>query len=451
MDIGFETIGNATLICHDRGPVLVTDPWITGSAYFGSWTFSHEIPSEQLSAIETADFVWLSHGHPDHLSMRSMRSLKGKRVLLPDHVGGRIASFLRGEGHDVTVLPDRTWVRISDRITICSVADYNQDGILLANIDGRLVVNLNDASDRGWRGFVRTEVRRHPKSFLLCLSGFGDADMINVFDEDGRRLPQTAHARAPVGAQITRKMRIMGTTHFAPFSSMHKYQRSDSVWADRYTTGLDDYADGFDPSVGELLPPFVRYDCAADTADTIDPPERRRVIKSPQDFGDDPNDELEVSDQKKVAEYFRSISHVERHFDFINTRVGGKDNVVEFRARRLRRGITFEVPRTSLMLAVEHEIFDDLLIGNFMRTIVHGSAGLYPHFSPYVAKYADNGRARSRTEVRSYFRDYRKRGAVDYLRHRLERRSRMVARTLLVSDSAVYKVTRKGYRRLRGF
>lgn len=35
MDLGFDTIGNATLICYDRGPVLVTDPWVRGSAYFG--------------------------------------------------------------------------------------------------------------------------------------------------------------------------------------------------------------------------------------------------------------------------------------------------------------------------------------------------------------------------------------------------------------------------------
>ena len=42
--LGFETIGNATLIAYDGNPVLVTDPWIRGGAYFGSWTFSHLIP-----------------------------------------------------------------------------------------------------------------------------------------------------------------------------------------------------------------------------------------------------------------------------------------------------------------------------------------------------------------------------------------------------------------------
>src|SRR4029453_5700788 len=64
MDLGFETIGNATLIVHDRGPLLVTDPWLTGEPYFGSWTHSHEIPEHQLANIEACSFVWISHGHP---------------------------------------------------------------------------------------------------------------------------------------------------------------------------------------------------------------------------------------------------------------------------------------------------------------------------------------------------------------------------------------------------
>jgi len=67
MDIGFDTIGNATVICYDQGPILATDPWVQGSAYFGSWTHSHVIPEEQMTAILRSRFIWFSHGHPDHL------------------------------------------------------------------------------------------------------------------------------------------------------------------------------------------------------------------------------------------------------------------------------------------------------------------------------------------------------------------------------------------------
>jgi L-ascorbate metabolism protein UlaG (beta-lactamase superfamily) len=80
MDIGFETIGNATLIVYDNGPVLVTDPWVQGPAYFGSWTFQHEIPAEQLDAISKCRLVWFSHGHPDHMNPGSMSLFRGKTI-----------------------------------------------------------------------------------------------------------------------------------------------------------------------------------------------------------------------------------------------------------------------------------------------------------------------------------------------------------------------------------
>jgi L-ascorbate metabolism protein UlaG (beta-lactamase superfamily) len=95
MNLGFETIGNAILVCYDGAPILVTDPWITGGAYFGSWGLSHQIPSQVMDGITRAEYVWISHGHPDHLSFRSLDGLAGKKILLPDHVGGLIAAGLR--------------------------------------------------------------------------------------------------------------------------------------------------------------------------------------------------------------------------------------------------------------------------------------------------------------------------------------------------------------------
>src|SRR5689334_12238535 len=100
MELGFETIGNAILICHDKKPVITTDPWLTDDAYFGSWSLSHEIPAEQMEAIKQAEFVWISHGHPDHLQDSSLRLLKDKKILLPDHVGGRIFKGLNEQNYD---------------------------------------------------------------------------------------------------------------------------------------------------------------------------------------------------------------------------------------------------------------------------------------------------------------------------------------------------------------
>lgn len=131
MEVGFETIGNATLICHDKTPVLATDPWLVGHAYFGSWRMSNEVPQEQMESVQACEYIWISHGHPDHLSIQSLNLVKDKTILLPDHVGGRIARDLTKLGFNVTVLKDRVWTQLSPRIHVWCVSDYKQYAVLL--------------------------------------------------------------------------------------------------------------------------------------------------------------------------------------------------------------------------------------------------------------------------------------------------------------------------------
>ena len=451
MDIGFETIGNATLICHDKAPVLITDPWITKTAYFGSWTRSHEIPAEQLENIKRCEYVWISHGHPDHLSEDSIASLKEKKFLLPDHVGNRIFDSLKSRGYDVHILKSRQWINLSDRMRILSIADYNQDGILLVDLNGTLIVNLNDASDRGWKRFVRKIVHEYDVSFLLKLSGYGDAEMIHIFDEDDRFVVPPAAKREPVGKQISHLAAQFGVKYFVPFSSMHRYQRADSIWANEYTTTLEDYAQGFDSPQCELLPAFVRYDCAKESLERIDPPPTPHQVFTPSQFGDNWSDPLDADDKAKLTAYFHSFEHVKNEFGFIRLRVGGETFTIDMNRERTQ-GITFEAPRHSLMLAVEYEIFDDLLIGNFMKTTLHGGLGkrpLYPDFTPFVAKYGDNGRAKNCEELEAYFAEYRKRSPLDYICKQFENRSLGIIRQLVPFESRAYSLARKIYYRVK--
>lgn len=455
MDIGFETIGNATLICYDRGPILATDPWLSGSAYFGSWTLGYEIPEQQTAAIRGCPYVWISHGHPDHLDMGSLKRFQNKKILLPDHVNGRICGSLKALGFDVSVLKDRVWTRLSDRVRVACVSDYNQDAILLVDLDGCLVVNLNDATDKGWGRFVRQATRGSRVSFLMCLTGFGDADMINFFDEGGARILPPAAARRPVGQRVSVLTQRYRARFFVPFSSMHAYQRTDSLWANEYTTSLEDYAVGFEGRGSEILPAFIRYDCARDSIEQTRPRKTPLAPRAPAEFRDNWSETLKEEEVRQIEGYFKAIFHLTTFLDFINVRVGGQDHRVEFRKKGFERGITFEAPRHSLMASVRHEIFDDMLIGNFMKTTLHGKwrrASLYPDFTPYVAKYADNGRARSKAELAAYFAEYRRRAPWDAIRHRLEETGKDILRATLPADSGLYQAIRAAYhRRIQSF
>jgi L-ascorbate metabolism protein UlaG (beta-lactamase superfamily) len=97
----FETVGNAIVIAYDEQPVLTTDPWVDGDAYFGSWAHDYEIPPAQLQAIRDAQYHWFSHGHPDHLNITSLPMLTRGHFLLSDHYGNRIRRDLMAAGYGV--------------------------------------------------------------------------------------------------------------------------------------------------------------------------------------------------------------------------------------------------------------------------------------------------------------------------------------------------------------
>jgi L-ascorbate metabolism protein UlaG (beta-lactamase superfamily) len=117
MDLGFETCGNATIIAYDTGsPVIVTDRWIRGAQYLGSWDLLCVFSPLQIENLSKVDYVWLSHGHPDHLNLESLELFGDKIVLVPMHRGDRIASDLRKAGFNVQDLPSGEWLQLSPRV-----------------------------------------------------------------------------------------------------------------------------------------------------------------------------------------------------------------------------------------------------------------------------------------------------------------------------------------------
>jgi hypothetical protein len=361
-------------------------------------------------------------------------------------VGGRVRGDLARAGFDVKVLADRTWVSLSDRVRVLSVADYNQDSILLVDVGGVLLIDLNDASDRGWSGLVRKTARRYETAVLLALTGSSDTDMINLFDETGKRIGPVKGA--PTGLVASRLATFYGATHFVPFSAMHRYQRQDSVWASAYTTALDEYSVGFSSQACQLLPAFMRFDALRRVWTEIGPKPIDSPVADPKDFGDDWSERLEREEKERVAAYFQRIAHLASFLEFVNVRVGREDNVIPLGPAGSGRGITFEVPRGSLMTSVDHAIFDDLLIGNFMRTTLHGAwpvSGLYPDFTPYVSKYADNGGARTEAELESYFLAYRRRDPLAFFRHRVEEASKNLIRRRLDEKTLPFRIAKRVY------
>ena len=446
-----STIGNATVIVYDDSPILATDPWFGGedSAYFGSWNLSHEIPIQQKQDILNSEYIWFSHGHPDHLNSSSLNQLRGQKILLPDHVGARIAKTLMNDQFDVSVLPDRKWVNLSPNTNIMCITTCIQDAILLISVYDRLFINLNDSGARHCTNFIRTIAKEYRCAYLLSLSGYGDADMINFFDESGKFVVPPAKNNIYVGEQLGHLAKSLRADAVIPFSSHHQYQRTDSLWAQEYVTPLHDYENGF-PGDIEFIPPFVDIECPSGDYQSISPKQIEIVPKFPEYYGDSWSDELDLQDRVAIDKYFQRKELIRDRIGYIHLVVGGKTHTVSLNPRS-KKGISFELPRNSLMSAIDMEIFDDLLIGNFMKTTLHNMRSLYEsQFAFSLTKYADNGRAETEEEVRQYLAEYRRRAGRQYIYETfLDYSKSLVNRVLTNKGSKIRRKVRSIYYRIR--
>ncbi len=438
--IGFETIGNATITVFDDKPIITTDPWVLGKPYFGSWDHAYEIPKEQIENINKSKFIWLSHGHPDHIDESSFIYFENSTLLIPDHYGDRIFNFFNKK-YDCIKIKSNEWLQVSDNVRVKSFADWNQDASLLIDILGKdIICNQNDGSLLGWSTTIKNLIKNYKNRFILKLLNWGDADMINIYDENGNFIEPSAANQMPVGASYTRLMQNTGFNFAIPFSSMHQYVREDSHHMNKFCTPLDRFSENFNDTYGELLPAFIRWDSVKEDFVKIEC--KKKEIKPIPiiEFLDNNSDELDNHDKKKLEHYFRTFKSLPSHFGSVVFIVG--NNEFEIKLSDKKAQVRFEAPRHSLMQAVNFEIFDDMLIGNFMKTTLVNCNSLYPYFAPYVSKYGDNGGAKTNDELEKYF-NYYKLNSADYWRDLFFAKTESIVRTLIGNNVEVHNFARK--------
>ncbi|MSP03305.1 MAG: MBL fold metallo-hydrolase [Acetobacteraceae bacterium] len=264
MSVQFETLGNASvMVFADGKPLLATDPWLTGTCYFGSWALDHPLSDQQIRNMTSAEYIWISHGHPDHLHDQSLGMLPaGKKVLLPDHYDKDIYNNLRDRGFEVTIMAYRAWHTLAPDVRVMCIDNINQDAILVIEAEGSLIIDLNDSPLCGEPGFLRGLIARHKpeQTWLLALCSV-DADMFNFVDDAGKSLAGPPEERKPGAVwTVARTAARLGVGNFCCSSSQHIYVRADSIWANPYRIGWTDMRRYWSRPEVRLIEPFVTVD-----------------------------------------------------------------------------------------------------------------------------------------------------------------------------------------------
>ena len=402
-EVNIHSIGNATLILEeDNRAILCTDPWLDDvRAYFGSWKTSHIIPDKHLNMIKDSKYIWISHFHPDHLSLQSLNKIRAREkvILLSEQYHNRVARDLRKMGFKVLELPSRQWIQISDGIQIATfcVPDSIDSG-LLVKANNCLVANLNDTDLHPARLFVQKEISKATNSLLLKLAGYGDADMINIYKNGVEFIEPLASKKPAPGMLLTAQARKYGFTHAMHFSSFHKYCRTDSQWANTYTTPESDLSRGWDNRIG-YFKHFSSIKLSEEgffLKEEHQPEENRLAILEPARFSDNWHQEATKRDLISLQDYLKEFHAISGSSGILSFRVGRQliteDYIVDFTNDRASRSshFTLHAPRKSMSRAAKERIFDDLLIGNFAKLYIYSSPGSVSSRLKIASKYIDN-------------------------------------------------------------
>jgi UDP-MurNAc hydroxylase len=145
-------LGQACTLIESSGRKLLTDPWLTEGAYFGTWYHTHLLTDAGITPERVAgmgiDYLFLSHEHHDHVDHDSLRAFGPDiPVLICKFRTPRFRRYLESMGlRNIRELNSGEPVDLGDglRVTVFISAEYTNDSAILVEADGVRVFNETD-------------------------------------------------------------------------------------------------------------------------------------------------------------------------------------------------------------------------------------------------------------------------------------------------------------------
>lgn len=241
-DNSITLISHASVIIEVGGVRILTDPWQSGTAFNDSWKLLIE-PADLGPLLDTIDFLWISHEHPDHFHIPTLRALpESFRQRVPvlfqrssdcEKMVGALTSMLGFAA--VRLLPHRTWQPLAERAQVYCYHSRQIDSALAVRAERHCVLNLNDceASDRD---LEHHHAEVGPVDVLL------NQFSIAGFDGSEERLGEQAEA---ILATMVRDHRALEAATTIPFASFIYFCCSDNGKINRFANSPGKVAERF--------------------------------------------------------------------------------------------------------------------------------------------------------------------------------------------------------------
>ena len=221
-----EYLNHASVIIKSNEQSLLCDPWFSGTAFGGGWGLQYDNP-QALQKAKSCTHLWISHFHPDHLHMPTLRQLAalspGIIALANDSANFRISEALQQAGfQNIVPLHERRKLRLTSDMKVTRYPTAGIDNMLLIETPEGRILNYNDCHLP--IGALKLLIRKIGNVDIL-LNNFNHAikfiDSPRKSDEEIRTVLKTNYKKV---------LDAINPRWAIPFASAHYYRTRDTRW-----------------------------------------------------------------------------------------------------------------------------------------------------------------------------------------------------------------------------
>lgn len=237
-------ISHASVIIETEDRKIWTDPWLFGTAFNDSWALNPQASQESVD-YSSIDHIWISHEHPDHFHIPTLRSLpeafkESVIVLYQDNNSNKMIQALEKFGfRNFIRLPNRKIVSISDRTKVYCYQVGAMDSALGILSDSEVVLNINDCEFNSKDcSIVRSDIGQ-PDVVLnqFSIAGYsGQASRAKYLPPLARKILQNcSENHRDLSAKVT-----------IPFASLVYFCQADNSYINEYHNSPLDFCKHMD-------------------------------------------------------------------------------------------------------------------------------------------------------------------------------------------------------------
>ena len=215
---------------------IASDPWLSGTIFNHGWKLI-STSDELFPVAADADFLWISHEHPDHFSPAFFTRLTDRkpRVLFQATRDRRVARYLAERGFDVREIGnfERISVSPSERFMVGRNGLY--DSWSLFESGGKRILNINDCIVKT-RGILRG-IKKRIGHVDVLLTQFSYAGWVG---ERGNKALHEDAARRRLGVVRT-QIECLEPDYVVPFASFSRYSHEENAYLNASVNRIPDF------------------------------------------------------------------------------------------------------------------------------------------------------------------------------------------------------------------